>query len=256
MTTVASSIEERAKKASTALAIMLDYLGLDAAIRTETAEDKIALTVVSEDAGRIIGKKGKTLDDLQMLVNKMMQKSDDDTPRISVEVDGYAKRPPFRRRPSYSDRDRRSEDDLGNTEIDREGEAEGEGEGNRETDRGDRGDRYRGDRDRGGRGRDRREGGRSSRDRRPPRQSEGERGDRNGEFRRNDADHDNILRQQALDASKEVKKWGEPVTLPPMNSHDRRAIHMTLKDDLELSTESVESDNPSLKSVVICLKKP
>ena len=239
MTTVASSIEERAKKASTSLAIMLDYLGLDAAMRTEITEDRISLTVVSEDAGRIIGKKGKTLDDLQMLVNKMMQKSDEDTPRISVEVDGYSKRPPFRRRPSFSDRDKRSEDDLGNTE----GERESDVEGNRNTDA----DR--------GRGRDRREGGRNSRDRRPPRHSEGERGDRNGGFHRNDADHDNILRQQALDASKEVKKWGEPVTLPPMNSHDRRAIHMALKDDSELSTESIESDNPSLKSVVICLKK-
>ena len=61
------------------------------------------------------------------------------------------------------------------------------------------------------------------------------------------------LEQQALDAAKEVKRWGEPVTLPEMNAHDRRIIHVTLKDDPELTTESMGEG--AMKKVVISLKK-
>ena len=64
-----------------------------------------------------------------------------------------------------------------------------------------------------------------------------------------------MIRQQALDASKEVKKWGESVTLPPMNSHDRRIVHMTLKDDIEVTSESREEGDSNMKKIVISLKK-
>ena len=61
------------------------------------------------------------------------------------------------------------------------------------------------------------------------------------------------LRALALDKAKEVKKWGEPVTLAEMNAHDRRIIHVTLQDDPELTTMSEGEGN--LKKVVISLKK-
>lgn len=44
-----------------------------------------------------------------------------------------------------------------------------------------------------------------------------------------------------------------PVTLPEMNAHDRRIIHVTLKDDPELTTESMGEG--AMKKVVISLKK-
>ena len=56
-----------------------------------------------------------------------------------------------------------------------------------------------------------------------------------------------------LDAGKEVKRWGEPVTLPEMNAHDRRIIHVTLQDDPELETRS--EGEGALKKVIISLKK-
>jgi len=61
------------------------------------------------------------------------------------------------------------------------------------------------------------------------------------------------LEQQARDAAKEVKKWGESVKMPEMNAHDRRIIHMTLQDDPEISTES--EGEGAMKKVVISLKK-
>jgi len=43
------------------------------------------------------------------------------------------------------------------------------------------------------------------------------------------------------------------VTLPEMNAHDRRIIHVTLKDDPELTTESI--GERVVKKVVISLRK-
>ena len=65
------------------------------------------------------------------------------------------------------------------------------------------------------------------------------------------SENEEILRQQALDAAKEVKRWGDPVTLAAMNSHDRRIIHITLQEDKELKTESLGDGN--LKRIVISL---
>ena len=78
--------------------------------------------------------------------------------------------------------------------------------------------------------------------------------DRNGDSHPHfDSGKDEQLRQQALDSAKEVRRWGEPVTLPQMNSHDRRIIHITLENETDLTTESVGDGN--FKSVVITLKK-
>ena len=60
-----------------------------------------------------------------------------------------------------------------------------------------------------------------------------------------------LLEKQAKDAAKEVKRWGEPVKLPEMNAHDRRIIHITLKDDPEVTTESIGEG--AMKKVVIAL---
>ena len=61
------------------------------------------------------------------------------------------------------------------------------------------------------------------------------------------------LERQALDAAKEVKRWGDPIKLPEMNAHDRRIIHLALKDDPEVMTES--EGEGAVRQVVISLKK-
>ena len=155
----------------------------------------------------------------------MMFNAEPDCPRIVLDIDGYSRN---NNRPG--------------------GDEEGEGD-----DRGDRRERG-GDRrdDRGGDRRDRRDRG----DRRDRDDRGGDRRDSRGGRDRNEEDeaaHEETLRIQALDASKEVKRWGEPVVLAPMNSHDRRIIHITLQDDPELITAS--EGEGSLKKVVISVKK-
>ena len=81
-----SKIEEQMQKASKTLATMLDYLGLDASLKTEEKGSKIALIVSSDDAGRIIGRKGQALENLQLLLNRMMLKTDEEFPKIMPEV--------------------------------------------------------------------------------------------------------------------------------------------------------------------------
>ena len=214
---VNEKLEEQKSKAARTLATMLDYLGLNAQLKTEEKGSKILITITSDEAGRIIGRKGQTLESLQMLLNRMIFNSDQECPRIALDIDGYSK--------------------------ERDGERGDRERGDRE--RGDRSERRgRGDK-RGGRGGDRRRG------RNDAPASEGADDDNN--IQEEGGDNADILRRQALDAAKEAKRWGDAVTLPKMNAHDRRIIHITLQEDPEITTESL--GDGSLKKVVISVKK-
>ena len=184
--------EELAAKARKTLGTMLDYLGLNAEeLKAEVKENQLAMKIKSTEPGRIIGRKGQTLDSLQLLLNRIMFKGEEDCPRISIDIDGYSE-----------------------------------------------------------------SGNRAER----PRRERAERPERNGERRerrprreRHSGISEEQLIEQAKDAAKEVKKWGEPVTLPKMNAHDRRIIHITLENDPELTT--VSEGEGALKKVVVSLRK-
>ena len=57
----------------------------------------------------------------------------------------------------------------------------------------------------------------------------------------------------AVDAAKEVKKWGEVRKLGPFSARERRVIHLTLKDDREVVTESEAIEGSRQKKVVVRL---
>ena len=197
--------QESMEEARSVLAHMFDFLGIDANIRVENKPRSVNLYVTTEEPGRVIGHHGKTLENLQLIVNRIMQKTDSEFPKLYIDMDGS--------------RDRRAE----------RGERSERGE--RRSERGERGERpARRDRDSRDERRDRFEGG-----------------------RRSSFSHDDVLRQQALDAAKEVHQWGTAKTLPPMNSHDRRIVHITLEIDSALTTNSIgDGEN---RSVVIALKE-
>ncbi len=52
------------------------------------------------------------------------------------------------------------------------------------------------------------------------------------------ARHDEALVQLAVKNGDKVKRSGKPITLNPMNPHDRRIVHLTLQGDKELKTLS------------------
>ena len=193
---------ESMEEARSVLAHMFDFLGIDANIRVENKSRSVNLYVSTEEPGRVIGHHGKTLENLQLIVNRIMQKTDSEFPKLYIDMEG-----PRERRS-----ERRSE----------------------RTDRVERGDR-------------------PERSERPRREFRGERRDRFEGGRKSSFSHDEVLRQQALDAAKEVHQWGAPKTLPPMNSHDRRIVHITLEGDTALTTNSIGDGEK--RSVVIALKE-
>ena len=83
--------EERKAKIVKSLTTMFDYLGLSASLRVEEKGTRIGVKISSEDAGRIIGRKGQTLESLQLLLNRIMFKDDEECPHIMLDIDGYAK---------------------------------------------------------------------------------------------------------------------------------------------------------------------
>lgn len=78
-----------ATKAATAL---LTPLGFEFTLTTEPYEDGISLLIDSPDARFLIGDEGDRLDDLQYMVNRLVQASWEDAPRIRVDCDSYRAR--------------------------------------------------------------------------------------------------------------------------------------------------------------------
>jgi spoIIIJ-associated protein len=69
---------------------MLNHLGFDASVE-ETALDSGSLLNVKteDDPGRLIGRQGRTLSDLQYLTNRLLIEQDDDAPKVMVDVGNY-----------------------------------------------------------------------------------------------------------------------------------------------------------------------
>lgn len=183
-------INQQKQKLNHTLLTMFDYLGLKGDLRIEEKNNKLQVKITSDDAGRIIGRKGQILESLQLLANRILFKQDEEFPHVMLSIDGYGEH-----------KKRRNDD---------ENTANGEDNAPR---------------------------------------SERRRAPRNGGNRASNEQ----LEQQAKDAAKEVKRWGEPVKLPEMNAHDRRIIHVTLQDDPEVTTES--EGEGAMKKVVVSLKK-
>ena len=52
-------------------------------------EDGILLDVKTDDPGRLIGRQGQTLSDLQYITNRLLFQQDQNAPKVMVDVGGY-----------------------------------------------------------------------------------------------------------------------------------------------------------------------
>lgn len=68
---------------------ILDLLGFSSTVEEHHMEDGILLDVKTEDSGRLIGRQGQTLSDLQYITNRLLFQQDPSTPKIMVDVSGY-----------------------------------------------------------------------------------------------------------------------------------------------------------------------
>ena len=71
------------------LETLLHHLGFDATVEEHHLEEGILLDVKTEDSGRLIGRQGQTLADLQYLTNRLLFQQDTQAPKAMVDVGGY-----------------------------------------------------------------------------------------------------------------------------------------------------------------------
>jgi spoIIIJ-associated protein len=67
----------------------MELLGFTATVEEHSMEDGILLDVKTEDSGRLIGRQGQTLADLQYVANRLIFQQDPAAPKIMVDVGGY-----------------------------------------------------------------------------------------------------------------------------------------------------------------------
>ncbi len=52
-------------------------------------DDSLLLDVKTDDSGRLIGRQGQTLSDLQYITNRLLFQQDSTAPKVMVDVGGY-----------------------------------------------------------------------------------------------------------------------------------------------------------------------
>ena len=149
---------ELAELAEQAVKRMVDLITEDAAVTSEIEGDKLTLRVDGGNAGILIGRKGQTLEAMQFLADKIVNRKSEARVRVKVDIEGYM------------------------------------------------------------------------------------------ETRKAN------LRQLAFKMAEKAKKTGRPATINQMSGQDRRIIHLTLKDDSKVRTQS-KGDGYYRRLVILPKKK-
>jgi spoIIIJ-associated protein len=68
---------------------ILQLLGFTATVEAHPLDEGFLLDVKTEDSGRLIGRQGQTLSDLQYITNRLLFQQDPSSPKIMVDVGGY-----------------------------------------------------------------------------------------------------------------------------------------------------------------------
>ncbi len=68
---------------------LLQSLGFEAVVEEHNFDGSSVLEVKSDDTGRLIGRQGQTLGELQYLTNRLIFRQDQNAPKVTVDVGGY-----------------------------------------------------------------------------------------------------------------------------------------------------------------------
>lgn len=68
---------------------LLNLLGFSATVEEHSMDDGSLLDVKTDDSGRLIGRQGQTLSDLQYITNRLLFQQDSSAPKVMVDVGGY-----------------------------------------------------------------------------------------------------------------------------------------------------------------------
>ena len=68
---------------------ILGTLGFAATVEEHTLDGDLTLDVKTDESGRLIGRQGQTLADLQYIVNRILFQADQSAPKVMLDVGGY-----------------------------------------------------------------------------------------------------------------------------------------------------------------------
>lgn len=71
------------------LRTLLQHLGFEVTVSEQQCDDQLLLDIRSDDPGRLIGRNGQTLGDLQYILNRILFRGDEKTPKVMLDVGGY-----------------------------------------------------------------------------------------------------------------------------------------------------------------------
>lgn len=260
---------------------ILKLLDLPAKITVADGEntDRIRLQVNAEAPGRIIGRNGKTLRAIELLLNTILQRRDEDTPRISIDVERMdGKKRPDKRADSPRPPRKQKSSDCGHSS--RHGAPRGDSVASAPTKKPASPAPERAVQPVVAQAPAPASAPAQTPDKpkpapteKPPQQARAQQENANSPNRpskpkrerrapapvasnRENRREDSLdqAQKQARDAIKEVKRWGEPVTLPPMNESMRQQISAILVEHAEIETITLGNGNSDRKRIKIQLK--
>ena len=83
-------VEEDARaRAENFLKGLFDTIGTEVSTSAIEEEDKVYIEIISESAGLIIGKRGKTLEALQLIVNIVVNKGESRWKKVILDIENY-----------------------------------------------------------------------------------------------------------------------------------------------------------------------
>ena len=84
-----ADLEAVEKLGRDALRTVVDYITTEATIESDVREERIFYNVTGGNSAVLIGKRGQTLEAMQYLVEKIVNKQSDKRVRIEIDVEGY-----------------------------------------------------------------------------------------------------------------------------------------------------------------------
>ncbi len=74
------------------LELMLGHLGLVFEVEESEQGGRTVLNIRTRDPGRIVGRDGETLEDLQYLLNRILNRNEEGAANVMIDVEGHRKR--------------------------------------------------------------------------------------------------------------------------------------------------------------------
>ena len=84
--------EEPAERVASVLAEVVEALDLEAEVSVEETDEEIAARVDGEDVGVLIGRRGQTIDAVQLVCYRIAFRGRGDRKRVTVDASGYRER--------------------------------------------------------------------------------------------------------------------------------------------------------------------